>query len=57
MKKIANGRKYKIGGEFETIPYQIEIMFNRSRWAKNCTVTPLFYFFCFGAFYYDNQKN
>ncbi len=25
-------------------------MFNRSRWAKNCTVTPLFYICCYGAF-------
>lgn len=23
-----NGRKYKIGGEIETLTYQIEIMFN-----------------------------
>ena len=46
----ANGCKYKIGGEFETPPYQIEIMFNRSRWTNNCTVTPLFYICCYGAF-------
>jgi len=25
-------------------------MFNQSRWAKNCTVTPLFYICCYGAF-------
>lgn len=31
--------------------YQIKIMFNRSRWANNCTVTPLFYICCYGAFY------
>lgn len=23
---------------------------NRSRWANNCTVTPLFYICCYGAF-------
>ena len=46
----ANGRKYKIGGEIEILPCQIEIMFNRSRWANNCTVTPLFYICCYGAF-------
>jgi hypothetical protein len=25
-------------------------MFNKSRWAKKCTVTPLFYICCYGAF-------
>ena len=25
-------------------------MFNQSRWANNCTVTPLFYICCYGAF-------
>jgi hypothetical protein len=45
-----NGCKYKIGGDFETPPYQIEIMFNRSRWVNNSTVTPLFYICCYGAF-------
>jgi hypothetical protein len=38
-------------GKIETPTYQIEIMFNRSRWANNCTVTPLFYIFCYGAFF------
>ena len=37
--------------EFETTPYQVEILFNRSRWANNCTVTPLFYICCYGAFF------
>lgn len=26
-------------------------MFNRSRWVDNCTVTPLFYIYCYGAFF------
>ena len=26
-------------------------MFNRSRWANNCTVPPLFYICCYGAFF------
>ena len=25
-------------------------MFNRSRWTNNCTVTQLFYIYCYGAF-------
>ena len=37
-------------GILKTPTYQVEIMFNRSRWAKNCTVTPLFYICCYGAF-------
>ena len=31
-------------------------MFNRSRWAKNCTVTPLFYICCYGAFLFMIKK-
>ena len=47
----ANGCKYKNGGGLNELQYQDYIMFNRSRWAKNCTVTPLFYICCYGAFF------
>ena len=51
-----NGCKYKIGGELDASPYQNKIMFNRSRWANNCTVTPLFYICCYGAFFIMETK-
>jgi hypothetical protein len=34
------------GGNFETPTYQIKIMFNRSRWTKKSTNTPLFNIKC-----------
>ena len=29
-------------------------MFNLSRWANNCTVTPLFFIMCYGAFLFND---
>lgn len=31
-------------------------MLNRSRWAKNSTITPLFYICCYGAFFIMETK-